>query len=494
MASHLAKNNVDHDCAVGNRCPAGSHIQSEAATVPHAVGEAVASKSALKHFLSTDAPQSVEPGDTHYGHLTDLAYAAEHARIEARKNHKRFTDAIYARRRRQREKEDEKELVREAEHAHKVNKKLREENNKLQSMLSSAIAEVEAMGDTEKEWLRNVLEKAKAISVPPTQSMDESNDVNNSTSMKRQSKHVESTSVSTVHSVEVDSHLRSPCRKTEIESSQVEDTTATSASSRPLNAMNDSIATASAESRNRRDGNDIPLPTDKHAIEALQQASYLQGLQDAVLLNRQREIQNHPQQPRPLPVVPSTINEVDALQATVLNDPLNQRTIDQLLLMSRINALSRYPDSSVLHPELSSLLDPHSILRSGCNPASDLLFRNTSAIGYPINPAMISALAGLRNFNGPPVPSSPSLPSQLTAAQLLAINNSVNAYQAQMQLGLLNAYSDRTNVLTSLLQHHQLQEQQISLLTQLQQQEQQSPPPNSSSSSPAKSPQPNVPP
>ena len=81
---------------------------------------------------------------------------------------------------------------------------------------------------------------------------------------------------------------------------------------------------------------------------------------------------------------------------------------------------------------------------------------------------MISALAGLRNLNVPPEPT-PFLPLQITAAQM-AINYSANAYQTKMQLGLLNAYSDPNNVLTSLLQQ---QVQQISLLTQLEQYEQQ---------------------
>lgn len=484
MVTQSIKSNDD---TASNRCPAGSHLRASAADLPN-LNDNAAPNTAFKRFLATDMTQSAETGNTQHGHLTDLAYAAEHARIEARKNHKRFTDAIYARRRRLREKEDERELVREAEHAQQVNKKLREENNELESMLSSATAEIEAMGDTEKEWLRGVLEKAKTSVKPTSKVTYESNGTTKSSSMKRKSRHIESTSKSTVASTEAVSILHSPNARSDNGSTQIENTAPTLSPSRPLHATTDPIEATSVTINHRRDGNDSPHRTGDRSIEALRQASYLQGLKDAVLLNQRRDIlaatQNHQQQTQsqpPTPVAASASTQADILQSALLNDPIHQRTIDQLLLMNRINAMTGFPDSSALRPELSSLLDPSNLLRGGYNPAADLLSRTASMLGYPTDPSIL-ALAGLRNFSVPPI-TSPTIPPPLTAAQILALSNSTNSYQLQMQLGLLNAYNDRTNVLTSLLQHHQQQEQQISLLTQLHQHEQQQPPPPPNSSS-----------
>ena len=497
-----SQRNTDLDFTVDNRCPAGSHIRATA-TDPNGDSDG-ASKTAYKSFLATDMSHSSGTGETHHGHLTDLAYAAEHARIEARKNHKRFTDAIYARRRRLREKADEKDLVREAEYHQQVNKKLREENKELQSMLSSAIAEIEAKGDTEKEWLRGVLDKAKTTEKPTSNVTDVVSDgTYKSSSSKRLARYRP-----TVASTEASStQLPSSKGRSDSGSTHLEDTTTISTTSRPLNVTTERIEAASVESHHpSRHGNDGPHRSEDRSIEALRQASYLQGLQDAVLLNQRRDIlaatqhlpQQQPQSPPPLP--PAAANataQADIRQSALLNDPIHQRTVDQLLLVRRINAMTGYPDPSVLRPELTSLLDRSSLLMGGYNPASDLLSRNTSILGYPPDSSMLAALAGLQNFGVPPVPP-PTLPPQLTAAQLLALSTSTNSYQLQMQLGLLNAYTDRTNVLTSLLQHHQQQEQQISLLTHLQQQhEPQPPPPNSSSSTPAppgEPPRPNFPP
>lgn len=484
MVSPLAKSNVEHDGALGNRCPAGSHIQAQGtANVPH-LGQGVTSKLVLKSFPVSDTPQSAETEDDNQqlGNLSDSAFTAEQKRIEARKNHKRFTDAIYARRRREREKEAEQELVREAEHARKANQKLRVENNKLQTMLSGAIAEVEAMGDTEKKWLHDVLEKAKATSVPTTKETDETYyDRPKLKSTKRSSEHIKRKSKHTLpRSVEAGIPLRSVRRKTEFESTQVEDTSAEgSGMSQPLNEMYDSVKIKSTERKNRRDDNDAPHPTDKRAIEALQQASYLQGLRDAVLLNRARgipaETYNHPQQPQPRPVATIRSQQAGILQSTVRNDPIHQHSIDQLLLARRINALNSCPDaSSVLRPELSSVLNQSSVLRGGYTPAPNPLSRSASVLDYPPNQTLISALDRLRNVN--PATTPPSLPSSLTAARILAIRNSIDSNQLQMQLGLLNNYTDRTDALTSYLQRRR-DEQQVSLLAQLRQQEQQSPPP-----------------
>ena len=88
MTSHLVKRTSDRDSAVGNRCPAGTQVQSEA-SVPK-LDNLIDSKSEMNSSLSSDASQSAVTGDTHHGHLANLTFAAEQARIEARKNHKRF--------------------------------------------------------------------------------------------------------------------------------------------------------------------------------------------------------------------------------------------------------------------------------------------------------------------------------------------------------------------------------------------------------------------
>ena len=479
MTSHLVKRTSDRDSAVGNRCPAGTQVQSEA-SVPK-LDNLIDSKSEMNSSLSSDASQSAVTGDTHHGHLVDLAYAAEQARIEGRKNHKRITDAIYARRRRLREKEQEEELVRQAEQAHQVNKKLRQENKELQSMLSGAVAEVEEMGDTEKNWLHSALEKLKATSTSTKKVTEESNDASKSSSLKRQSKNIKSTSKPTGLSNETGSHLRSLNGKTDIESVQVEDTTARSDSSGPLHVMNGSDRIVPMERNNHPDSNDIPQPTDVDAIEALRQESYLQGLQDAVLLNRRRNVlvanhnRLHQRQPQPPLIVANTTNHDDILQSTLLNDPINQRTIDQLLLARRINELRRCADSSVISSELRSILDRRNLLRGGgYNPTADPLLQHASMLGYTLDPAKIATLARLRANSAPSV--SPSLlRSPLTSAQILALT-STNLYPLQSQLLLLNSNNDRTSSLASLYQHHQPQEQQVSLLEQLHQQERESPP------------------
>ena len=250
----------------GSRCPAGSHLQ-DAAPIPD-FNDDGAPKTAFKNFLVTDTAQSAERRNNHHGHLTNLAYAAEHARNEARKNQKRASDAIYARRRRLREKGDEIELIREVEHAQQVNKKLREENNELMSVLASATAKIDEMGDTEKEWLQGVLKKVQTAVKPKTNVTDESNSTNKSYSMKRKSRKIESSTQSTSASIEAVSMLHSSTGRSDTNGpTQIEDATTNLSASRPLNVTNDAITAASIKSNHRHDGIDTPHRTGDYSIE-----------------------------------------------------------------------------------------------------------------------------------------------------------------------------------------------------------------------------------
>jgi hypothetical protein len=193
-------------------------------------------------------------------------------------------------------------------------------------------------------------------------------------------------------------------------------------------------------------------------------------------------------------VAVDALTTADTLQSALMNDPIRQRTLDQLLLLSRINEMTGQSDSNNMRPDMTSLLDRTSLFGS-FNPVADLLSRNTSILGQPPDSSILAALAGLRNIHVPPV-ASPTLPASLTAAQIMAMNNITNPYLRQLQSGLLSTPTDRTNILTLLLQHQQQQEQQLALLSQLQQQQQQQqpPPPSASNSSTSRTMPPGDPP
>ncbi len=270
------------------RCPAGSHIRTNDAAAT------AASSLATKSFLTTDSSQST----------------TDQARIEARKHHKRLTDAIYARRRRIREKEDEKLLMRETEQRQRENKKLRQENNELQTMLDRAVLEIESRGD--RKWLQEVFVKTTATPAPVAVAAADSNPVitSSSSSLNHQRSHRPETTTA---------EERVPQRPDPPRSSHLR---------------------------------------SEEEMEALRQASYLQGLQDAALLQQQQQPQR------------------DSLWLTELrNDP---RTIEQLYLARRLQALGAYPTmtttttanttehslSSILRPELTSFLEQRRALQS----------------------------------------------------------------------------------------------------------------------------------
>jgi hypothetical protein len=82
------------------------------------------------------------PAPVDSGALADLADAAQHAIIEERKARKRHLDVVYARKRRQREKGGEKSLQLECDEMKKVNLRLRNENDRLETMLAEARTKV----------------------------------------------------------------------------------------------------------------------------------------------------------------------------------------------------------------------------------------------------------------------------------------------------------------------------------------------------------------
>jgi hypothetical protein len=471
------------------RCPAGSDIRSEA--IKH-TARTEESNEMLRGFpmatpdVATGSNDRNNPDDCH---LTDLALAAERARIDARKNHKRYMDAIYARRRRIREKEDEKELIKEAESMQKLNVKLREENKNLEAIIESAVVKIEAMGEKEMEWFHGVVERSNEKSKNIEE--DETSDQLVTKASKRKLKNSQAKSK---HTEETDRALKKFATSYKIKMKETtvgrDYTRYDAASTSAPAAQGENDMSRIMSSLERKHPNEVVDETSTHryqqfqsaminakddvTIEELRKASYLQGLNDARLFNRRDIIAAN--------VRGGLQPQVPSVASVLLNDPVQQQRMDleRLLLLQQFDSL-RYPNSSVLHSDLSSLLDNNNNLTGGFL-SSSLLSGNASATRYPSDATL--ALAALQRLNST-MPSATSPPSSLlsglTPAQLLALSGDNNdTHQLQMQLGILNAY-DRSNInnhntLASLqLQQQQHKSDRSSILAQLHLRQRQSP-------------------
>ena len=392
----------DRSTTAAFRCPAGSHIGMNM-TAPKL-------SEVSKSFRSTDLSQSAvsEVGDssrstadhpaTGTGSSSSVQQLStqetERARIEARKHHKRITDAIYARRRRLREKEDEKQLVRETEQTQRENKRLRQENNALQTMLDRAAVQIEARGDADRKWLQEVFAKTAATPVA---------EVAATTAAAADSNAERSRRPPPPETASPKKQKRSHVRPTPPE---------------PAAVKPSSSRTTIAEEHGPPP-HQLDPPRSNHLrleeeMEALRQASYLQGLQDAALLQQQQ------QQPRSAAVRDS----LWLAEPPLRND---SRTIEQLYLARRLQALGAYPTSSstttnntehslssILRPELTSFLEQRRALQSSSSIVNSLFPRTTTTT----TDATILAAAALERYRNQTAASRLGLNATTTTTAL----------------------------------------------------------------------------
>jgi hypothetical protein len=408
------------------RCPAGTHISIAAEP--------------LKVFRNSN-PMNGLPAPFTEACLTDLAQAAEQARIEERKARKRHMDAIYARRRRVREKVEETELQQEAQVIREKNQKLKEENKELEALLSDAKSKIEGKGDTDTEWFHSLQER-EASRIEESRAEAKQSDWQPKSSSAAENRiHAKPAKLPKYPpKAAKDDSKRKPTSASKIDEKQV----------KPAGG-GDHSSSVGEEARNhtslepqnvppaRLEGPNLGLlggispgslrsASSDGAIQAILHQSYLQGLNDAALLSQQRLQRD----------------------SALISAAAQQRELDQLL--SSLHAVSRRNPISSASQDYASLFasanalppqhlpDPTSRLYNIAAAASRLATPPTAAEALNFhNPTetALSAVAALHNLQkrhtAPPPPSS-------AAALAYATQGASNPMQLQMQLGLLAAY------------------------------------------------------
>jgi myosin heavy subunit len=407
------------------RCPAGTHI---------VIGE-----EPPKAFHNGNHMNGLSPPFTE-ACLTDLAQAAEQARIEERKARKRHMDAIYARRRRVREKVEETELQKEAQDIREMNQKLKEENKELETLLSDAKSKIEGMGEAETEWFQT-LQSREASRIEEARAGAKNSDWQpTSSSFNEKQSHIKPAKIpKDPPKAANDGRKRKSAGSSKVGETQVKTATTGDHSTSGKEGARDHT---SLECRRappaRLEGPNLGLlggvgtgsllnASSDSAIQAILHQSYLQGLNDAALLNQQQRqrdsaLMNAAAQQRDLDQL------LSSLHAASRRNPMTATGGDYASMLASATAQHQRPDST---SQLYSMAAAASRLAAPPASAADALnFHNPTESAL----TAVAALQNLQKLQAPP-PSS-------TAATALAYATQgvTNPLQLQMQLGLLAAY------------------------------------------------------